>query len=105
MATSSEILDFLFVGEANDNKVEVDPFVFAGFCGNFEVAGFSRCYTGSRGWFFAGSGVGEDSGGNIGHGRIFWTREVVLGSSFLNFEFFLNRANREDLGSFILFVL
>ena len=79
----SKILNFsLVVGEADDYDVEICPVVYTCFFGSLGVAGVLCCCTGSLSLFLAGSGVGEDSVGNDGHGRFFmemigWEGELL----------------------------
>ena len=99
-----KLLYVFLVGETYLDDVKVDPVEYAGFFGSLSVAGDSPCHAGAGGWFLAGSGFGEDSVGNVGHGG----RGVgVMGwggrkgsFSVLCFVFFGTGWRQKDLGSF-----
>lgn len=63
-----KLLDVFLAGKTYLDYVEIDPVEYAGFFGRLSVAGDSPCHAGAGGWFLAGSGFGEDSVGNVGHG-------------------------------------
>ena len=63
-----KLLDVLLVGETYLDDVKIDPVEYAGLFGSLSVAGDSACHAGAGWWFLAGSGFGEDSVGDVGHG-------------------------------------